>query len=410
MIQAEIETLLKEASGLEATSIGSFSIERAIRERMTACKLKDAETYRKLLLTSDIELKELIEAVVVPETWFFRDREVFAALRRYVMEEWLPAHSQGFLRLLSLPCSTGEEAYSMAITLLDAGFPANRFSIDAIDISSRALEHAQRAIYGKNSFRGQDLDYRDRHFETTPSGHRLVESARQSIYFQRGNVFDNDLLPGQEVYDAILCRNMLIYFDRPTQNKVITTLRRLLKAKGILFVGSAETSLVLNHHFVSMKVPMAFAFRKTATLSRKTRKVSVLPTSHQQRPAKPTAPVPPIATHLPKPKSQPQPEINLHEAMQLADQGKLTEADRYCEEFLRVQGPSAKAYHLLGLLRDSAGQTSEAIGFYRKALYLEPSQHDTLLHLALLLEKQGEKAEAKVLYNRLVRLEQKAGK
>jgi chemotaxis protein methyltransferase WspC len=74
------------------------------------------------------------------------------------------------LRILSLPCSTGEEPYSIAMALLDAGIPGDRFRVDAIDISARALERARAAVYGDNAFRGQPLDFRDRYF--TPSARR----------------------------------------------------------------------------------------------------------------------------------------------------------------------------------------------------------------------------------------------
>ena len=106
--------------------------------------------------------------MVVTETWFFREKQPFAALVRLVIEEWLPAHPTGRLRLLSVPCSSGEEPYSMAMALMDAGFPAARFEISAVDISARALAFAQRAIYGRNSFRGADLDFRTRHFRPCP--------------------------------------------------------------------------------------------------------------------------------------------------------------------------------------------------------------------------------------------------
>src|SRR5947199_318536 len=82
---------------------------RAVRRRLRSCKLEDADHYWERLLRSPDEVQHLVEAVVVPETWFFRDPQAFAAMVRVIMEEWLPAHPTGVLRLLSLPCSTGEE-------------------------------------------------------------------------------------------------------------------------------------------------------------------------------------------------------------------------------------------------------------------------------------------------------------
>src|ERR1700674_835338 len=153
MIYVEFENLLKRTIGLDAASIGSSAIKRAVQVRAAACNLKDPKAYWRFLCTSKAELQELVEAVIVPETWFFRDGEAFLAMARLAHEEWLPRHARA-LRLLSLPCSTGEEPYSMAMALLDGGFPVDRFRVDAVDVSTRALEHARHGIYGKNSFRG----------------------------------------------------------------------------------------------------------------------------------------------------------------------------------------------------------------------------------------------------------------
>src|SRR6267378_3564771 len=105
MAVPDFENLLKVSMGLNAGSIGPSAIERAVQERVAACNLGDSQAYWQLLGASDTELQELIEAVVVPETWFFRDRESLAALARLVHEEWLRSQWDGVLCLLSLPCS-----------------------------------------------------------------------------------------------------------------------------------------------------------------------------------------------------------------------------------------------------------------------------------------------------------------
>src|SRR5690348_15630053 len=121
MAPVDFESLLKNAMGLDTASIGSSCIERAVRHRMATIGLKQTDDYWQEVRRSKYELQELIEAVVVPETWFFRDREAFSALVRLVSEEWRPAHPARVLRLLSAPCSTGEEPYSMVMSLLDGG-------------------------------------------------------------------------------------------------------------------------------------------------------------------------------------------------------------------------------------------------------------------------------------------------
>ena len=122
----DFDALLREAIGLDATSLGPSAVARAVAARQAACRLDDVHGYWLRVRSSPSELQELIEAVVVPETWFFRDPAAFSALAAMAHSD-LVANPARDLRLLSLPCSSGEEPYSMAIALLDAGLPANRF-------------------------------------------------------------------------------------------------------------------------------------------------------------------------------------------------------------------------------------------------------------------------------------------
>ena len=417
MMTAEFEDLLKRTMGLDAALIGASVVERAVQQRLTACGLKDPGAYLERVRASAEELQELIEAVIVPETWFFRDREAFAALARLVYEEWLPAHAAGVLCVLSLPCSTGEEPYSAAMALLDAGFPAERFRVDGLDISARALSAARRGAYGRNSFRGGELDFRERHFTPAGAGWQLGEAVRSQVQFQPGNALDACLLPGAEAYDVVFCRNLLIYFDRPTQDRAIATLTRLLAPKGWLFVGPSETGLLLSHAFVSAKVPLAFAFRHAAAAPREPPLNGRAVPGRRAPPPRPAPPIRPVPFSSVVVRSTavvaepPAPlKLALDRAMQLADQGHLVEAARECEAHLRAHGPSAPAFYVMGLVRDASGSRAEAADFYRKTLYLEPSHQEALRQLAGLLEGQGDKAGAKVLSDRARRLEPKAVK
>ncbi|MBI3900008.1 MAG: hypothetical protein HY308_17200 [Gammaproteobacteria bacterium] len=418
MILGDVENILKQAMGLDTASIGISAVERAVQERLSAYKLSELTSYVELLRGSKTELQALIEAIVVSETWFFRDREAFTALARIACEEWLPAHPQGALNLLSLPCSTGEEPYSMAMVLLDAGFPAQRFRIHAIDISARVVDLAAEAVYGKNSFRGNDLGFRDRHFEATARGHHVAEAVRRQVRFQQGNLFDADFLPGSEIYDVIFCRNVLIYFDRITQDRAIDVLARLLTAKGVIFVAPSETGLMLSHDFTSEKVPLAFAFRKASAGPRSRKSESVravkLPAAVEKNtpraPTPKTSSVQSITSTVAAPSKSVAPSASLDEIQRLADQGHLAEAAKCCEQHVRAQGPSAQAFYLLGLIRDAGANHIEAAELYRKALYLDPQHHEALVHLAFLLEQQGDSAAANLLHQRARRLEKKRGK
>lgn len=414
MVSIEFVNLLRQTIGLDTASVGSPTIERALQSRMAACELGNEQGYLEHLRANKHEWQELVETVVVPETWFFRDREAFTATTKMVRDEWMPAHPEGVLRLLSLPCSTGEEPYSVAIALLDAGLPPQRFKIDAIDISSRALRHAQRAVYGKNSFRGEDISFRDRHFEALAQGYRLSEEVRGQVHFQHGNIFGTDFSSKMMSYDVIYCRNLLIYFDSATQKHAIQILTGMLATKGALFLGPSETSLAPRDHFVSIKVPMAFGFRKAANAAYASKPEKVSPLSKPSKTKRITITTQPkmLVGHrasivVNRPVSSIPKISSLAEAQRLADQGLFAQAAKYCEDHLRGEGSSPQAYYLLGLIFDATGKQSDAVGAYRKAIYLDPNHYEALIHLALLLESQDDAVGAKTLNVRAQRLQQK---
>ena len=400
MLAPEITQLLRETIGLDPDSIGQPTVERAVLERQAACGVADIRAYCTRVRSSKDELQALVEAVVVPETWFFRDPGAFDALSAVVRHGALPTATEP-LRLLSVPSSTGEEPYSMAMALLDAGVPSARFQVDAMDVSQRALERAVTAVYGRNSFRGSGTLGRDHHFEAVPRGRRVCQRVRRQVRFRHGNLLASPFLPGRDRFDVIFCRNLLIYFDRRTQDRAVEELGALLKPEGLLFVGSSEGGLALSHGYVSAKLPMAFAFRRphAAKSQRLLPPRPMVMRAAKPRPA--VAPAPPVS---PAAAERPATVVLLETARSLADQGQFEEAVAVCDAHLDAHGPSAAAFCLLGLVHDAAGRADEAEACYRKALYLEPRHEEAITHLALLVERRGAADEAKVLWNRARRL------
>lgn len=408
---SRIEALLHDTMGLEVTSIGSPSVERAVRGRMIARQIQTFSDYRDALTGSADELQALIEAVVVPETWFSRDARAFAELTRTAREEWRPARPGAVRRLLSVPCSTGEEAYSMAMAMLDAGYSPERFVIDAVDISERAIAQARRGIYGRNSFRGKDLAFRDSHFEQVAEGYSVKHNLRRSVRFHRENVLDEGFLAGAAQYDVIFCRNLLIYFDQADQDRTIARLSGMLTDDGLLFVGPAESNMLLGHDLVSARVPFAFAFRKRAhgakvpCLRAAASRAALPGLVAEKAPAPATSLAYAVGlepVELPALLPAGAPDV-LEEAMALANMGRLADAEILCEEQMRQHGASAALFHLLGLICGASGRLGAADRYYRKALYLEPSHQESLVHLALLLEQQGDERGATLLRNRAQR-------
>jgi chemotaxis protein methyltransferase WspC len=405
----QVEALLRKEIGLDAASIGSSLIERTIRLRMKQHGLKRETDYHQLLRDSPTEFHELIEAVVVTETWFFRDREPFKAFTQFAVGEWLLRQAEGPMRILSVPCSSGEEPYSLAMALLDAGVAAERFHIDAVDISTTALARAQRGIYGKNSFRGKDLEFRERHFVAMKEGYLLDPAVRRCVSFARANVLEEGFLTASAPYDFIFCRNLLIYFDRATQILALTKLHHLLAADGVLFVGPAEMPLVSESGFISARLPHAFACRKTngevslplPPLRRKQRRNAEFPPAPPLQRNSVLTPAPAAARAASTGDHQVAP---LKLARQFADSGQLDHAAAICRNHLARHSDSAEAYYLLGLVLDAANDP-EAISYYRKALYLDPNHYETLVHAALWLERTGDLAAARAFKRRIERVQ-----
>jgi chemotaxis protein methyltransferase WspC len=405
----EFEDVLKRAIGLDAETIGASSVSRAVAVRMEATGIKNVDAYRFHVANSAAELQQLVEAIVVPETWFFRDREAFAALAATAREK--VQSGVGVFRALSVPCSTGEEPYSMAMALLDAGLTREQIHIDAIDVSLRALERARQAIYGRNSFRGADLAFRDRHFGQASKGSAISKTVRDCVSFEHGNLFDDRLLVARAPYHAIFCRNLLIYFDGAGKDRAVRVLDRLLTSDGTLFVGPSETSLLLDHQFTSARIRLAFAFRKKAAEARKPTRADgthAKPRPAIRRPA--PAPLAPPLTTAPAAKAATTlkpPMPGIEDIRRLADEGRSAEAAALCEARLREGGASPEILLILGLIRDSMGQVRGAAECYRKALFLDPDHAQALVHLALLHEKEGNTADVRILNERLRRLEQR---
>jgi chemotaxis protein methyltransferase WspC len=402
---------LKERIGLDVTSVGPAIIERAVRQRTTLSQAAHADEYWQLLQGSRDEQQALIEAVIVPETWFFRYPESFATLGKLARNRLAELNNMRALRILSLPCSTGEEPYSIAMALLDAGLKPHQFKVDGMDVSPLSVEKALRALYGKNSFRGQDLDFRDRHFTSEQEGHRVNDDVREQVRLQVGNVLDPTLLASEPAFDFVFCRNLLIYFDQPTQKLVFEVLKRLTHFDGVLFIGPAEGSLLGRLGMRSIGIPQSFAFSRHSDPHPEplpTPKPVVVPVSQPPR-STPPAPVRtrPFAAVTPLPtaskSANPDAATLLANIAALANEGKSAEARAACEQYLRSHEPVAQVFYWLGLLSDVAGLTLEAQGFYRKALYLEPQHPEALMHLAALLQAQGDTAGARRLQERAAR-------
>ncbi len=430
-----IENLLLEAMGLDSESIGSNTVQRIVNQRMRAIGAANIEEYFSKVVKNSSELQELIDAVTVPETWFFRDKDPFVLLMQLVQREWFPPSKSKLLRILSVPCATGEEPYSIAMILKDMGFDSGTVRVDAVDISMRALARARRAIYGANSFRGDVGSYLSRYFDKTEEGYALSDVIKSMVNIQHGNLLDDNFLSGVNFYDVIFCRNVLIYFRRTQQEEAVIKLHRILEGGGVLFVGHAEGGRLPSDKFTSMRQAGTFAFRKksTSTLavdqptlivpsspkpldssnnaihSKKSSNKAKSNNSYKSAPSKslvhPNAVDVSTDAHLDEVSIRDGvSEPGLDEARRMADKGELTKAAEFCEEYISKNVISAEGYYLLGLIRQAEGKDSFAGELFRKVVYLNPRHYQALVHLAAQAELSGNWAAAAVYRSRASRV------
>lgn len=431
-----IERLLEEKIGLSVDTIGFDTIASVVERRMTDCDLSDDTAYVRHLMQHEDEWDELIEAVVVPETWFFRNEESFVFLGRYLRTDWTKRNPGGIIRALSIPCSSGEEPYSIAMTFLEAGLSPDQFEIDAIDISHKALTKARRGVYGPESFRRHDtLPLRERYFTGREDGRFHVhQSLLQTVRWRQGNLLDDRVLPATLSYDIVFCRNLLIYLSAAARRHVSATIDRVLARRGLLFVGHAERPLFQARNFVAVTIPGVFAYYREGQVDecqicreqrvkpqferRKTRRISdnARPLAPPARPAvseaqaaqpaamRQRAPLPPV---LDRRKPRDKATQTLDQARELADQGSLKEALRLCDAVLHENAAHVQAHFLMGLVYQALKDDQRAETSFNKALYLDPDHHEALYYLALMMEERGQPAKAKQLRQRIHRIYQR---
>jgi chemotaxis protein methyltransferase WspC len=413
MPTAYFETLLAARLGFNADAVGRPAVANAIRRAMAEQRVSDIAAYARLVVHDAGAWETLVDHVVVPETLFFRDATPFELVAEFACER-RQREAAGVLRVLSCPCSSGEEAYSLAITLLDGGTPRDAFSVRAVDVSRRAVRRAAANRFPANSFRGADLSYRDRYFEAAGDGMwKLQEAVAELVSVQQGNMLAPDLLAEEPPFDVVFCRNLLIYLHAQAKAGVMAAVRRLLAPNGLLVVGHAEAAIAREHGFRPVGRPGAFAF----SLEGARRAATPLPRPRRVRDER-GAPLPAerVSVRIAKrpgsasfPRLHVEAETSLARASELADAGRLVDALRVCAAHLERTPDSADGHFLMGVLRDAMGERRLASVSLTKALYLDPAHLAALQHLALTREADGDFSGAALLRARARRAGELAG-
>jgi len=243
--------LIYAESGILISAEKKTMLELRIRRRLHSLDLQSYDEYCDYLFgkggQQEEEIVHLIDVVTTNKTDFFREPDHFEFLLQKGLGE-LTSNSQGNRQLLiwSAGCASGEEPYTLAMLLseYERNHPGFRFSVLATDISTTVLEKAQRGIFESNVVDPVPADLRRRYLMRSRDPKstllRIVPELRRAIEFRRLNFMDEDFRLPQKA-DAIFCRNVIIYFDRKTQEQILQKLTAQLVAGGYIFVGHSES-------------------------------------------------------------------------------------------------------------------------------------------------------------------------
>ncbi|MFZ0285919.1 MAG: chemotaxis protein CheB, partial [Terriglobales bacterium] len=251
-------SLLREAIGVDFTHYKQTTLQRRIERRMVLHKLGKLKDYVRYVRDTPGEIEELYQDILIHVTGFFRDPEAFEALRKHVLPAFYRDNLKaGTVRVWVPGCSTGEEAYSLAMAMLEylwlettktakPGLGATPFQIFATDISEGSLDRARAGLYSDALVAGISPERLRRFFLRVDGGYQIVKPVREMCIFAKQNVAKD---PPFSNLDLISCRNLLIYLGPVLQKRVIPTLHYALKPSGFLLLGGAESLGTYSEYF-----------------------------------------------------------------------------------------------------------------------------------------------------------------
>jgi chemotaxis protein methyltransferase CheR len=431
-----LRKLIAQYGGLDESALTDIALERAIAQRLAARHLQLVSDYWPLLRggrSSQEELDSLAQLLTNKETFFFREIHQFEALRDIILPEIAAAHTSP-LKLWSAGCSTGEEPYSLAITLLEYQDRHGHLDaqIIATDIDMTALEKARRGCYGERAVRLVPDELRRRYFSSEDQTFCIIPEVGRLVTFRQHNLAAEESDPKLSNMDIIFCRNVTIYLSETARDRLNARLAHSLREGGYLFVASAETMGHDRDRLELISTGKTFLFRKTRpSAERATPPLPALPGDRSDitsAPAERSA----ISAHLPShtivPATEPAIEYTspgailprvmkafqrqdyadaLHELDQIPEdqifwpeahclraaillqQERLVEAEASCQQLLAHDPWHANAHFLMGLVFRQQGQVGEAIQSLRQAIYLHPSHRDAHFYLAEIYRALG---------------------
>jgi chemotaxis protein methyltransferase CheR len=267
----ELRDIIYKTSGIYYSESKKYLLESRILKRIQALKLPHLYDYVNYIKNpaNKGELKNLFDAITINETYFFRAEQQFDALEKIIIPELIKnksgQSSQPVIRIWSAACSTGEEPYTIAMIVLEKIkplYPNVQFQILGSDISTQVLEVATAGVYKEYSIRNVPDYYLKKYFISKDGLYYLKDEVKRLVRFSNINLFDANQMRLVSNCDVIFCANVLIYFDIPAKQRVVSYLYDALNPGGYLFIGYSESLHGISKAFKLVHLPKAIAYKK----------------------------------------------------------------------------------------------------------------------------------------------------
>jgi chemotaxis protein methyltransferase CheR len=421
--------LVLERSGLYFPEARERSLRRGLGEALEASSCTGLDEYYRLLQYSPSNSSEwdnLVSALTVGETYFFRNKGHFDALAEHILPELIARWERRNrrIRIWSAGCATGEEPYSIAMLLRELIPRPESWNILilATDINREALRQARQGVYGAWSFRGVEKRIQDRYFGLDGDKRFAIsDDVKRMVTFDYLNLVDDQypsLANNTNSMDVILCRNVTIYFNSEVTQQVVNKFYRCLTNGGRLIVGSAEPNLEFYREFEPENFPGTVVYRKPVAAEAEKEPVFVF---EPQKPVEKPPPADPYEEALALLQAGRVDEAltELYEKLDqdpgfvptyytlgrvYANKGDLAEAQNWCERAIRKDKLQAEPYLILAMIYQQFGLLEMAVDTLKKTLYLEPTLALAHYNLANIYRLQGNTELARRSYQNVQRL------
>jgi len=237
---------LYRRTGLSFADSKRYFIDRRLAERITVTQSASFQAYFAILRSdAEHEIEHLVNAFTVNETYFYREEHQLRCMTSSLLDNVVRGKKAGQpIRIWSIPCSTGEEPYSIAIWLMENWSQVDSYNIEIVgsDIDTRALKAAADGVYGDRALMRLSRQVIDRYFQAVAADkYRIDPGLRNSIQFTRANLVDAQDLARYRDFDIVFCRNVLIYFDDASRRMAAENLYDCLRPGGYICLGHSET-------------------------------------------------------------------------------------------------------------------------------------------------------------------------